>query len=134
MKAMWDVVESTTQHISFPVRASILKESWTELKKLLNRDPERFSIIVWAKNGKTDWDGATPYDLLYSRNDCDKKSIYYNLSGPQMEEFRQLSITAGSLFNHFPHINYRDGLDITWAHAVNSQSDLKMNLDGMLKQ
>ena len=124
MKAMLHVVENTTQPITFPARAASFKASWPHFKWLLEHNLERFTITVWTPSGADDWEGASTYDLLYVRNDCNKTLVYYDLPGQKFEEFLRLSVTAGSLFNHFP-LEKRDALDITWAHAVNSQQELE---------
>ena len=129
MEEMWNIAESTTQPVSFPARAALFKPSWLEFKWLMQQDPERCSITVWTPSGADDWEGATPYDMLYCRNDCHKKYIYYDLPGEMFEEFRQLCITAGSPLNHFPDMDNRDALWVTWAHAVNSQQELQEALD-----
>ncbi|KAK2150591.1 hypothetical protein LSH36_399g04017 [Paralvinella palmiformis] len=128
MEEMWTIVHNLTQPCNFPVRAALLKGSWLQFKWLLENDVDRFSLTVWAPNGSLDWEGATPYDILYVRNDIDKRYVYYDLPGPRLEEFRRLCITAGSPLNHFDLNGTRDGLLVTWAHAVNSEQELKSAL------
>ena len=128
VEEMWDIVKETEQPVTFPVRAALLRPSWMDLKWLLNQAPDRFTITLWTAGD--DWEGATPFDLLYCRNDYYKKSIYYDLPGPQLEVFRQLSVTAGSVLNHFPNMDARDAVHITWAHGVNSRQKLIDALDG----
>lgn len=130
MEEMLDVAQRTPQPISFPARAALFKDSWMEFKWLLEQDPDRFSITVWTPSGANDWEGASPYDLLYCRNDCHKKYIYYDLPDPLMADFRQLTVTAGSVLHHFANMDDdRDAMKITWAHAVNSQQELKEALE-----
>ena len=125
MEEMWEVARKTEQPISLPARAALFKDSWLEFKWLLGKDPDRFTITVWTPAGANDWEGATPYDLLYCRNDYSKKSIYYDLPGEQFEAFRQLSVTAGSVLHHFPDMEDRDALQITWAQRCEQPAGTK---------
>ena len=134
MEEMWEIAQTTTQPVSFPARAALFKRSWLSFKWLIEKDPERLTITVWTPSGQDDWEGATAFEMLYCRNDCHKKYIYYDLPGPKMEAFQLLCITAGSLFHHFPNMDARDGLYITWAHAVNSQKELDYALNSKLFQ
>ena len=121
MEDMWDVIKDLNQPVTFPTRAALLKDSWPHYKWLLMKDPARLSLTLWSvANTNPPWEGATIYDILYVRNDCNKSLIYYDLPGSQYEEFKKLAVTGGSVFNHFS-LPQRDGIHITWAHGVNDR-------------
>ena len=129
MQDMLDKVKNATQPLTFPARAKLLKMSWNEFKWLLNQTGSSATITVWTPAGRNDWEDTDIYDLLYVRNDIDKKYIYYDLPGPRFDQFRRLSVTAGTPLNHFDLPN-RDALHITWAHAVNSKADVEKAIQG----
>lgn len=130
MEDMWEIIKDLEQPVTLPARAALLRESWPHFKWLLLKDPKRLTITVWTPAGVLDWEGASIYDLLYVRNDCNKSLIYYDLPGSRFTDFQQLSITAGSVFNHFD-FPQRDGLLVTWAHAVNTRELLDETLKSM---
>ncbi|ELT90991.1 hypothetical protein CAPTEDRAFT_222574 [Capitella teleta] len=133
MEDMLEVCHGVTQPVTFPARAASFRASWEHFKWLLEQNPESYTITVWTPSGAEDWEGTDIYDLLYVRNDCDKTLIYYDLPGEKFEQFKQLSVTAGSLVNYFP-LSERDAVDVTWAHAVNSRQELEdvLNSDLMM--
>ena len=130
MEEMWDFIKDLEQPVTFPCRTALLKGSWPNLKWLLMKDPGRFSLTLWCvKNTNPPWEGATIYDVLYARNDVPTSWIYYDLPGDEYGEFKKLAATAGSPLNHF-NLTGRDGLDITWAHAVNYRDMLEEVVSG----
>ncbi|CAH1793756.1 unnamed protein product, partial [Owenia fusiformis] len=130
IESLWQLIQNVTQPITFPARASSFKYAWTHFKWLLGKS-NGYTITAWTPaSAEVSWEGADPYDLLYVRNDCDKKKIYYDLKGPKYVIFQQLAETAGSLFNYLPGLAAeRDGVKVTWAHAANSKQQLKNALN-----
>ena len=121
-------IQAAITHVFTQTRIH-LQDSWSQFKWLLDKDKSRFTLTVWSPSGSLDWEGGTGYDLLYVRNDLDKRRVYYDLAGPRMAEFRRMSITAGSPLNHFQLNGTRDGILISWAHAVNSEQELASALN-----
>ncbi|XP_074657361.1 protein FAM151A-like [Tubulanus polymorphus] len=122
-------IKYVRQPVSITVPAALLKPSWSELKWFLGKS-DRFTLTVTTPAGDDDdWQDTSLYDLLYVRNDYDKRTIFYDLPGPKFSQFKKLVKTAGSILHYFP-LSTRDGLEITWAHAANSKADMKKALSG----
>ena len=96
MEAMWEICKGIKQPVTLPARAALFWPSWEQFRWLLQQDMDKFTISVWTPRGVLDWEGCTPYDLVRVRNDIDKAYIYYDLPGTRFDDFRRISITAGS--------------------------------------
>ncbi|XP_053277709.1 protein FAM151B isoform X1 [Pleuronectes platessa] len=90
----WDMVHgieeicrSLKHPVTFPVRAALLAQSFSQLTWLLQQS-DRYSLTVWTSQS----DIFSPQDLLPYRKNVDISRIYYDLPDCQRTE---LSLTGG---------------------------------------
>nr|XP_033782019.1 protein FAM151B [Geotrypetes seraphini] len=84
MAEMERICHRYSQPITFPVRAALLRQSWSELHWLLQRS-NKYSMTIWT--GKDD--AYSLEDLLFIREKFDKNKVFFDLSEPCNSEFRQ---------------------------------------------
>nr|XP_046242153.1 protein FAM151B [Scatophagus argus] len=89
----WDMVHAmeeicrTLKHpVTFPVRAALLAQSFSQLTWLLQQS-DRYTLTVWTKQN----DSVTLQDLLPYRKEFDMRRIYYDLPDSLRTE---LSVTS----------------------------------------
>lgn len=84
VKEMEHICQTLSQPVTFPVRAALLRSSWSQFRWLLQQS-ERYSLTVWTGRD----DSYSLEDMLYIREDFDKSKIYYDLFEPQISALRQ---------------------------------------------
>ncbi|XP_030048165.1 protein FAM151B isoform X2 [Microcaecilia unicolor] len=84
MEEMERISHRFSQAITFPVRAALVRQSWSELHWLL-QGSDKYSMTVWT--GKDDVYSLE--DLLFIREKFDKNKVYFDLPEPRSSEFRQ---------------------------------------------
>ncbi|KAM8960816.1 protein FAM151B [Pelodytes ibericus] len=84
VKEMEEICKVLNQPVTFPVRAALVRQSWTQLHWLL-KNSHRYSLTVWA--GKDDLYPVE--DLLYIRENSEKHCIYYDVFEPQNSALKQ---------------------------------------------
>ncbi|KAK6492389.1 protein FAM151B-like [Huso huso] len=84
VKEMEQICGALQQPVTFPVRAALLRQSFTQLHWLLQQS-DRYSLSVWT--GKDD---VYPVeDLLYLRKNFDKSRIFYDITEAQDAAFKK---------------------------------------------
>jgi len=78
---MLDFVSTLQQPITFPIRASLAKRSWSDLRDLLSAS-RAHSLTIWSGSDLVD-----PDDLVYIRQNSEPDRIYYDLPSWLMELF-----------------------------------------------
>ena len=76
--------QDITQPVTFPLRAVMVRKSWSDLTWLLSQS-QSYSLTIWV--GKTDQ--TDPDDLVYVRNIGQMDKIYYDLPMDLMSAFKQ---------------------------------------------
>ncbi|XP_067885693.1 protein FAM151B isoform X2 [Heterodontus francisci] len=84
VKEMEQICQTFCQPVTFPVRATLVRPSWSQLHWLLEQS-DRYSLTVWAARE----DLYSVEDMLYIRENFDKSRIYFDLFEPQNSELRQ---------------------------------------------
>lgn len=84
VKEMDYICNELNQPVTFPVRAALLSQSYSQLLWLL-RKSNRYSLTIWT--GKDD--KYSIEDLLYIRDHFDQKQVFYDLLEPQNHEFKK---------------------------------------------
>jgi hypothetical protein len=69
------------QPITFPIKASLARRSWDNLKRLLDVS-RAHSITIWSGSNPVD-----PDDLVYIRENSDIERVYYDLPDWMMDRF-----------------------------------------------
>ncbi|KAM4610816.1 protein FAM151B isoform 1-T3 [Polymixia lowei] len=82
VREMEDVCRTLKHPVTFPVRAALLTQSFSQLKWLL-RQSDRYTLTVWTGQN----DNFPVQDLLPYRKEFDKSRIYYDLPDSQRSEF-----------------------------------------------
>ncbi|XP_029430106.1 protein FAM151B isoform X2 [Rhinatrema bivittatum] len=84
VKEMEHICSALSQPVTFPVRAALVRQSWSELLWLL-QSSVRYSLTIWT--GKDDVYSLE--DLLFIREKFDKSRVYFDLLEPRSSEFRE---------------------------------------------
>ncbi|XP_071392175.1 protein FAM151B [Centroberyx affinis] len=81
VREMEEVCRILKHPVTFPVRAALLAQSFSQLKWLLQQS-DRYSLTVWTGQN----DKFPVQDLLLYREEFDKSRIYYDLPDSQRTE------------------------------------------------
>lgn len=84
VKEMESICGELSQPVTFPVRAALLSQSYSQLLWLLKKS-DRYSLTIWT--GKDD--KYSIEDLLYIRSHFDQKQVFYDLLEPQSIAFKK---------------------------------------------
>ncbi|XP_054979940.1 protein FAM151B [Sorex araneus] len=84
VKEMEYICSELNQPVTFPVRAALLSQSYSQLLWLLEKS-NRYSLTIWT--GKDD--KYSIEDLLYIRSHFNQKQVFYDLLEPQNHEFKK---------------------------------------------
>ncbi|XP_053555687.1 LOW QUALITY PROTEIN: protein FAM151B [Bombina bombina] len=84
VRAMEDICKELKQPVTFPVRAALVHQSWTQLSWLLQTS-DRYSLTIWA--GKDDIYPVE--DLLYVRDNSEEYRVYYDIYDPQNSDLKK---------------------------------------------
>nr|XP_044990405.1 protein FAM151B isoform X1 [Jaculus jaculus] len=84
VKEMEYICSGLHQPVTFPVRAALVRQSCSQLLWLLKKS-HRYSLTIWT--GKDD--NYSTEDLLYIRDNFNKRQVFYDILEPQNCEFKQ---------------------------------------------
>ncbi|NXG02170.1 F151B protein, partial [Sakesphorus luctuosus] len=84
VREMSELCRALPQPVTFPVRATLVPRSLSELRWLLQQS-DRYTLTVWT--GKEDM--CSVEDLLCIRENFDKSRVYYDIFEPQSSEFKK---------------------------------------------
>lgn len=134
MDSMLELARSTLQRITFPIRASLARDSWNKFLWLVEQD-DRFSLTVWSPTT----DPVPLEDRIYLRDNLDPAKLFYDTASPNFVESIKMEIegnrtvektfyTGGNVLDFFRTPD-RDAINITWAHRANKKTELKDALE-----
>ncbi|KAG9488044.1 hypothetical protein GDO78_007705 [Eleutherodactylus coqui] len=84
VREMEKICKNLIQPVTFPVRAALVRQSWPQLRWLMQTS-DRYSLTIWS--GKDDIYPVE--DLLYIREHSEEDRIFYDVFEPQNGELKK---------------------------------------------